>query len=75
MTNYLVLHKFVNYQFNQIRRISSATTSITRPHRLLYTREYPVVVVLPDGSSINIRYPEPRQIITVSLFVFRWMVE
>lgn len=28
---------------------------------------YPTVLVLPDGSSINIEYHEPRQIITLPL--------
>lgn len=51
----------------QIRSISSATAAITKIHRAVYARVHPVVVVNPDGSTINIRYPEPRQIIRVRL--------
>lgn len=49
----------------QIRTISSATAAITKIHRSIYCRVYSVVVVNPDGSSINIRHSEPRQIIKV----------
>jgi len=49
----------------QIRCISSATTAVTRLHRSVYCRLYPTVVVQPDGSTINIRYHEPRKIIKV----------
>ncbi|XP_055850184.1 39S ribosomal protein L55, mitochondrial [Episyrphus balteatus] len=51
----------------QQRCISSATASITKLHRSVYCRMYPTVVVLPDGSSINIRYHEPRKIIKLPL--------
>ena len=53
-----------NYQ--QIRQISSSTCAITKIHRKTYARQYPTLVVLPDGSSITVRYPEPREIIRVS---------
>lgn len=51
----------------QLRQISSASAAVTRLHRSIYARQYPTVVVLPDGSTINIRYGEPRKIIKVSL--------
>lgn len=47
------------------RSISSSTASITKIHRATYARTYPTILVLPDGSTINIRYHEPRQIIQV----------
>ncbi|XP_046409182.1 39S ribosomal protein L55, mitochondrial isoform X2 [Ischnura elegans] len=47
------------------RNLNCNTASITRAHRLTYARLYPTVLVLPDGSSINIRYHEPRKIITL----------
>ncbi|XP_071444076.1 large ribosomal subunit protein mL55 [Hetaerina americana] len=50
-----------------IRRINCNSASITRPHRLIYARMYPTVLVLPDGSSVNIRYHEPRKIITLPI--------
>lgn len=49
----------------QIRCLNSLSASITRPHRTKYLRTYPTVLVNPDGSTINIRYKEPRQIIKV----------
>ncbi|XP_017139980.2 39S ribosomal protein L55, mitochondrial [Drosophila miranda] len=51
----------------QLRCISSATTAVTRLHRSVYCRLYPTVVVQPDGSTINIRYHEPRKIIKLPL--------
>lgn len=56
------------FNAQQCRSISSATAAVTKIHRAIYTRVHPVVVVNPDGSSINIRYPEPRQIIKVRLY-------
>ncbi|KAH8362285.1 hypothetical protein KR200_003171 [Drosophila serrata] len=49
----------------QLRCLSSATAAVTRLHRSVYCRMYPTVVVQPDGSTINIRYHEPRKIIKV----------
>ncbi|KAL5283170.1 MRPL55 family protein [Megaselia abdita] len=50
-----------------VRYISSATTAVTRIHRTCYARQYPVSVVQSDGSSITIRYQEPRKIIKLPL--------
>ncbi|XP_046673255.1 39S ribosomal protein L55, mitochondrial [Homalodisca vitripennis] len=50
-----------------MRNLSSSSASITRIHRLKYLQHYPTTVVLPDGSSIIVRYPEPRKIITLPL--------
>ncbi|KAI9576976.1 hypothetical protein GQX74_014343 [Glossina fuscipes] len=47
--------------------ISSSSASVTRLHRAVYTRQYPLVMILPDGSSINVRYPEPRKIVKLPL--------
>lgn len=59
--------------FQQVRYLNALSASITRPHRLTYKRMYPTLVVKPDGSTIVIRYEEPRQIIKVffSNFVVR----
>ncbi|XP_055319969.1 39S ribosomal protein L55, mitochondrial [Sitodiplosis mosellana] len=54
-------------KFQQIRGVSSATAGITKTHRLLYCRVYPTTLVQPDGSTITIRYHEPRQIIQLPL--------
>lgn len=48
-----------------IRLLNSNSASITRPHRLTYTRTYPTVLVFPNGSTITIRYTEPKQILKV----------
>lgn len=50
-----------------VRRISSSTAAINKIHRSVYARTYPTVLVFPDGSTINIRYFEPRAIITLPL--------
>lgn len=57
----------------QLRQISSASAAVTRLHRSIYARQYPTVVVLPDGSTINIRYGEPRKIIKVNQRLF-WIL-
>ncbi|KAG6464807.1 39S ribosomal protein L55, mitochondrial [Manduca sexta] len=49
------------------RYLNNNVASITKVHRDIYTRMYPTIVVLSDGSSINIRYHEPRRIIKLPL--------
>lgn len=49
-----------------VRHLNSVSSTITRPHRLNYLRSYRTVMVNPDGSSVTIRYHEPRHIIKVS---------
>ncbi|XP_068898600.1 large ribosomal subunit protein mL55 [Tenebrio molitor] len=53
-----------------VRLLSCHSASITRPHRLTYKRTYPTVLVNPDGSTINISYHEPRQIIKLPLNIW-----
>ena len=36
--------------------------------RELYLRTYDTTMVLPDGATIRVRYPEPRQIIRFGSF-------
>ncbi|BET02489.1 Mitochondrial ribosomal protein L55 [Nesidiocoris tenuis] len=52
---------------NWVRELSSATAFVTRPHRRDYLLTYPTKLVYADGSSVTIRYHEPRQIITLPL--------
>lgn len=52
------------------RDLNNNVASITKIHREVYTRMYPTKVVLADGSSINIRYHEPRKIIRVSIIIY-----
>ncbi|RZF46847.1 hypothetical protein LSTR_LSTR011113 [Laodelphax striatellus] len=49
------------------RSISSASAAITKIHRRRFLRKYPTTLVNPDGSSIEIRYHEPRAIIKLPL--------
>ncbi|XP_068835429.1 large ribosomal subunit protein mL55 [Capricornis sumatraensis] len=41
--------------------------SLTRVHRQTYARLYPILLVKQDGSTIHIRYPEPRRMLTMPL--------
>ncbi|XP_042885833.1 39S ribosomal protein L55, mitochondrial-like isoform X2 [Penaeus japonicus] len=47
--------------------INCHRASIARIGRLTYTRMYPVTIVQTDGSTINVRYHEPRKIIKLPL--------
>uniref|UniRef100_A0A8C7N6U7 39S ribosomal protein L55, mitochondrial n=1 Tax=Oncorhynchus kisutch TaxID=8019 RepID=A0A8C7N6U7_ONCKI len=46
---------------------NSNKTSIVRSSRQKYERLYPLLLVQPDGSTINIRYKEPKRILMVSI--------
>lgn len=48
-------------------RGNSNAASVTRVKRATYVRSYPTVLVQPDGSTINVRYHEPRQLIKLPL--------
>ncbi|XP_076577632.1 large ribosomal subunit protein mL55 [Chaetodon auriga] len=47
----------------QIPQFNSNRTSVVRCGRQRYERLYPVILVRPDGSTVNIRYKEPRRIL------------
>ncbi|GFN95205.1 39S ribosomal protein l55, mitochondrial [Plakobranchus ocellatus] len=42
---------------------NSTIASVTRTKRMVYPRTYPTLLVYPDGSTITIRYKEPRGVI------------
>ncbi|KHJ48833.1 hypothetical protein D918_01138 [Trichuris suis] len=44
-------------------RFDCYMASLGKVKRKIYRRLYPVMMVLPDGSAIMVRYNEPRQII------------
>ena len=44
---------------------NSNVAAVTRTKRIVYPRTYPTLLVYPDGSTITIRYKEPRKIIKV----------
>ncbi|XP_048458321.1 39S ribosomal protein L55, mitochondrial [Rhincodon typus] len=54
---------------NVPRRNNSNRTSVVRCGRQVYARLYPVLLVRPDGSTINIRYKEPKRILTMPVDV------
>ncbi|KAM6938517.1 large ribosomal subunit protein mL55 [Lycodopsis pacificus] len=47
----------------QTSQLSSNRTSVVRCGRQKYERLYPVMLVREDGSTVNIRYREPRRIL------------
>lgn len=49
----------------QTRNLNAHSGSIGSIGRALYTRPYPTTLVFEDGSTITIRYKEPRRIIKV----------
>lgn len=48
-------------------RADSSRASLTRVRRQTYARLYPVLLVKQDGSTIHIRYREPRRMLGVSV--------
>lgn len=62
--------RLLSLNLNQVMKLSSSTASITKIHRATFARPYPTVLVLADGSSINIKYHEPRKIIKVFIFFY-----
>ncbi|XP_044054945.1 39S ribosomal protein L55, mitochondrial isoform X2 [Siniperca chuatsi] len=44
-------------------QLNSNRTSVVRCARQRYERLYPVILVRPNGSTVNIRYKEPRRIL------------
>lgn len=47
------------------RRFNCWTGAISSSRRTNFLRKYPVTLVLPNGSSLKINYPEPRRIIVL----------
>jgi len=44
----------------QQRNLNANRAAITRVKRERYQRLYPITLVQPDGSTIQVKYPEPR---------------
>jgi len=51
------------------KRSNCYRSSVTRFSRDVYSRLYPNFLVLPDGSTIRIRYPEPRHVVKVKFIM------
>ncbi|XP_005527853.1 PREDICTED: 39S ribosomal protein L55, mitochondrial [Pseudopodoces humilis] len=48
-------------------RSNSNRAAISHLHRQLYGRLYPVLLVSTDGSTVRLRYREPKRILMVPL--------
>jgi len=49
------------------RQLNANRTATTKIRRLRFTRQYPTTVVLPDGSTISVKHPEPRLLLRLPL--------
>ena len=52
--------------FEQVRNLNANRVVVTKIKRATYCRKYPTLLVKPDGSTITIKYHEPREIIKVT---------
>ncbi|XP_056341907.1 39S ribosomal protein L55, mitochondrial isoform X2 [Oenanthe melanoleuca] len=48
-------------------RSNSNRASVCQLHRQLYGRRYPVLLVSTDGSTVRLRYSEPKRILMLPL--------
>jgi len=48
---------------SHVRYLNANRCVVTKIKRAKFSRMYPTTAVLPDGSTITIKYPEPRQLI------------
>ncbi|XP_059032077.1 large ribosomal subunit protein mL55 isoform X1 [Mustela lutreola] len=60
LTRYALVHARLHTSSWQA---DSNRASLTRVHRQAYARLYPVLLVKQDGSTIHIRYREPRRML------------
>ncbi|KAM9849262.1 large ribosomal subunit protein mL55 [Aulostomus maculatus] len=59
----------------QTPQLTSNRTSVVRCFRKTYVRMYPVMLVRPDGSTIYIKYKEPRRILMMPIDLSTLSVE
>jgi len=52
-----------------VRSLNSNRAVVTKVKRGLYRKTFDTTMVLPDGATIRVRYPEPRQIIRLPIDV------
>ncbi|XP_020783379.1 39S ribosomal protein L55, mitochondrial [Boleophthalmus pectinirostris] len=50
-------------------RLSSNRSSVVRCGRQVYERSFPVLLLRPDGSTVHIRYREPRRLLVMPVDV------
>jgi len=51
----------------QVRHLNANRAAVTKIKRTRYPYLYPVTVVQPDGSTISVKYPEPRHLIRLPI--------
>jgi len=51
----------------QQRYLNANRAAITRVKRDRYQRHYPLTLVQPDGSTIQVKYPEPRVLLRLPI--------
>ncbi|RWS16184.1 ribosomal protein L55-like protein, partial [Dinothrombium tinctorium] len=64
----LLLRNLCSQNCTSLREYNANRCSITRLRQQHYLRRFQTALVLTDGSSINIRYEEPRKIMFLPLF-------
>lgn len=57
------LSPLITHNQVQLRYLNANRCVVTKVKRAKFARLHPTMAVLPDGSSITIKYPEPRQLI------------
>ncbi|KAL7396909.1 hypothetical protein ABVT39_013475 [Epinephelus coioides] len=55
------------YTSESVITLNSNRTSVVRCGRQKYERLYPVMLVRPDGSTVSIRYKEPKRILLMPI--------
>ena len=46
-----------------VRQLNANRCVVTKIKRATFARQHPTMAVLPDGSTITVKYSEPRQLI------------
>ncbi len=54
---------------SSLRSLSCHRATVTKVKRETYLRTYPTTLVLPDGATVRVRYPLPRQIVKLPVDV------
>ena len=64
MNNCFFLHFFQNNMFLTVaRQLNANRCIVTKVKRTTFARMHPIPAVLPDGSTITVKYMEPRPLI------------
>lgn len=64
-----VCHSQASLLHTQSAQLNSNRTSVVRSGRQVYERSFPVLLLRPDGSTVHVRYKEPRRILVMPVDV------